>query len=130
MPDEKPTLVVEFYRRNRHVYGEADTVVINKGSGDGVDVGQRFLIYALSDSSLSDPATGEDLGRLEVIRGTGVVTHLQEKVATVKSDMTKMRRRRSSGFGGVMAALGDVIYDEEDVPFRGVERGDLVKSIP
>lgn len=68
-----------------------DKVVINRGSTHGVAEDQRFLVFALSESDIIDPDTGDSLGRLEIIKGTGKVTHLQEKMATVTSD------RRSSG---------------------------------
>lgn len=60
-------------------------VVINKGSDHGVGIGDKFIIYKLSDEVI-DPDTNQSLGFLEDIKGTGVVTHIQEKIATLESN--------------------------------------------
>lgn len=60
-------------------------VVINRGSKDGVNVGKRFVIYGVG-SEIKDPETGESLGEVELIRGTGKVVHVQDLMATVESD--------------------------------------------
>jgi hypothetical protein len=61
-------------------------VVINRGSSHGIAEGQRFLLYALSKGEIRDPDTKEPLGFLEIVKGTGRVTHVQEKMATLESD--------------------------------------------
>jgi hypothetical protein len=61
-------------------------VVINRGQSHGINMGQRFLIYELSEEQIVDPVTGEQLGYLETYKGTGKVVHLQEKMAIVESD--------------------------------------------
>lgn len=38
------------------------TLVLNKGEKDGVEVGQRVLIYSVGDE-IADPDTTESLGR-------------------------------------------------------------------
>ncbi len=63
------------------------TVILNKGARDGIRTGQRFLIYAFGDEDIIDPETKENLGRVEIVKGTGKVTHVQDKLATVASDM-------------------------------------------
>ncbi len=64
-------------------------VVINKGREDGIKEGQRFLIYVTTDKDIIDPETGESLGILEISKGTGEVSHLQPKMATLSSDSKK-----------------------------------------
>ena len=64
-------------------------VVINRGSLQGIEKGQRFLLYALSEEDIVDPTTGEPLGHLEIVKGTGKVVHVQERLATIESDMTR-----------------------------------------
>jgi hypothetical protein len=64
------------------------TLVINRGSTHGVKEGMRFLVYSLGEE-LYDPDTKESLGRLETVKGTGVVSHVQEKMSTIRSDMYK-----------------------------------------
>ena len=69
------------------------TVAINRGSAHGIKIGQRFLVYGLSDDEIVDPETGDSLGRLEIVRGTGVVTHLQERLATIETDKRSKSKR-------------------------------------
>lgn len=66
-----PAVVVE--KRNSF------ELVINRGSVDGVELGDTFIIYYIEPEELIDPETNESLGNLEVIRGTGVATNVQEK---------------------------------------------------
>ena len=108
-------------------------VVINKGSEDGVRQGQRFLIYG-KRQEIFDPDTNDSLGELEVVRGTGKVTHLQSRMATIGSDMTasagKTIRRKRTPFAQL---LGDEVIEEilpaDTVAFVNTEKGDLAKPI-
>lgn len=59
-------------------------IVINKGHEHGVRVGQRFLILAIGDE-IFDPETDESLGQVEVVKGRGKVTHVQEKMSTLQT---------------------------------------------
>ncbi|MCJ7442966.1 MAG: hypothetical protein MUO26_00280 [Methanotrichaceae archaeon] len=68
-------------------------VVINRGDKDGILVGQRFLIYEIGEN-LIDPVTKGDLGRLEIVKGIGIVSHLQPKIATISSDMKRQAEKR------------------------------------
>lgn len=113
------------------------TIVINQGSADGVEEEDRFLIYGIGDE-IKDPETGQSLGKLEIVRGQGVVAHVQERLATVKTAEKrerggKSRRiKRSPGFSGI---FGEQVveehedYREESVPFSGVQIGDFAKPI-
>jgi len=70
------------------------TVVINAGSLRDVQPGKRFLLIGLGEV-IVDPDTNEELERLEIVRGTAVVTHVQEKIATLRSaDYDKPRDER------------------------------------
>lgn len=60
------------------------TVVMDKGLNCEVATGQRYLVVGLGDV-ISDPETGEELERLEIVRGRVSVMHVQEKIATLKS---------------------------------------------
>jgi hypothetical protein len=115
-------------------------LVIEWGTEHGVKLGDRFLVFGYGPR-LSDPDTGEDLGLLEVVRGRGIVTHVQDRVATLRS--TERRRRSGTtrriireGGGGVLTiglGLGRVIEeevpDDEEKPFANVQIGDLAKPI-
>ena len=60
-------------------------IVINRGAEDGVKFAQRFTVYELSAEDVVDPTTKQPLGRLETIKGTGAVVHIQEKMAIVEA---------------------------------------------
>jgi hypothetical protein len=62
---------------------ETDRVVINRGTQDGVAVGQQYIVYILDNDVLVDPSTGEELGRLEIIKGVGRVTQVQDRIAVL-----------------------------------------------
>ncbi len=118
------------------------TVVINKGRDNGIKEGQRVLIYAY-DEEVIDPDTNISLGHLEIVKGTGRVTHVQNLIATVKSDMTSAPSRsirkikNTSPWGGALA-MGRLFGGEEEieetlpastVPFDDPLKGDCVKLI-
>lgn len=56
-------------------------LVINRGSENGIREGQRMLVYGISDEDIKDPRTGESLGYLELVRGTGKIISVQEKMS-------------------------------------------------
>jgi hypothetical protein len=123
---------------------EADNrVVINRGAEGGIRMGQRFLIYGIG-KEIVDPVTKRSLGKLELVRGTGKVTHLQAKMAVVDSDMTVAGRRtikkpdRSglsgiSGYSAYSYFAQSYIEEEHEPPvpidFRDAEVGDFAKPI-
>lgn len=61
------------------------TVVINKGSNQGIYEGDKFLIYGESDEEIIDPLTNKSLGTLEIVKGTGEVIIVQDEMSTIKS---------------------------------------------
>ncbi|MDY7050586.1 MAG: hypothetical protein RPG89_18750, partial [Microcystis panniformis WG22] len=46
-------------------------LVMNRGERNRIQVGRRVLIYGISEEEIIDPNTGESLGFLELVRGTG-----------------------------------------------------------
>lgn len=61
------------------------TLVVNRGSNDGLREDQTMLVYELSDDEIIDPETEESLGKLEIVKGKGIVTHVQDQMATIES---------------------------------------------
>jgi hypothetical protein len=110
------------------------TVVINRGSVDGVSKRQRFLIYFVGHE-VKDPETGESLGPLEVVRGTGIVTHVQERIATIKSDMIESKTkvlRKIPRYPFLLSAFSDSSEEEIEKtpkPFDNPNQGDFAKPI-
>lgn len=111
-------------------------LVINRGSLDGVREGHTFVVYYIEPEELIDPETLESLGKLEVVRGTGVATNVQEKMTTIKSNRYENKsgtiiRRNNNPFGGISALLGGETIEhptKDLIPFDGAKRGDRVKQ--
>jgi len=54
-------------------------LIINRGSEHGVTSGQRFVVFAEVED-VTDPASGEPLGRWEMLKGSIHAEHVQEKL--------------------------------------------------
>jgi hypothetical protein len=110
------------------------TVVINAGANYEIRIGQRFQIYSLGDE-VRDPVTGESLGHLEMIKGSGSVAHVQDKMATIKSIMTEpggkvLRQRNVVGFRRVGEGFSEErLLPPVPVPFSTPEPGDYARPI-
>lgn len=80
---------------------DPNRVVLNRGSSHGVERGQEFVIYALSENELEDPVSGETLGRLERVKALGTVVNVQDRMCTIELERgypVKHRVGRSSTF--------------------------------
>ena len=110
-------------------------LVVNRGAEDGVKNGSRFLVYALSDEDIVDPESGESLGRLEIVRGRAVATHVQARMATIEPESTKFISRRvvkPSPTQSIVLGRGDEIIEEPTFSqgsFDDPQVGDRVKPI-
>lgn len=111
------------------------TVVINAGSLRGVKLGSKFLLVGIGELVV-DPDTNEELERLEIVRGSGVVTHVQDKIATLRSadydkapEEKEIKKVTSRGSFALLSG-GDTVTETvkpgEPVlrEFRGVQVGD------
>lgn len=61
-------------------------LVINKGETSGIKEGQRMMVYHIDDEEILDLHTGESLGHLELVIGTGKIIFVQDKISIVESD--------------------------------------------
>lgn len=113
------------------------TLVINKGSNEGIEVGQRFLVYAIGDV-IKDPETNTELEALEIVKGTGKVIHLQQSIATISSDMKTapsrtIRRKKNRALNALAMLTGPEEIEEtlppESIPFESPEVGDIAKPV-
>lgn len=100
-------------------------IVINKGREHGVRVGQRFLILAIGDE-IFDPETEESLGQVEIVKGRGEVTHVQEKMATLQTTETHEIRRKPSAF---LALTQGAEVTHEPKAFIDPEIGDIARRL-
>ena len=110
------------------------TVVMNAGSDLGIYEGQKFLIYELSDEEIIDPDTKKSLGFLEIVKGTGIVTHVQESMSTLKSatyHSTSKKIKHLSPFSNPLfnSSVEEIESDKTQVPFDDPEIGDLLKRV-
>jgi len=114
-------------------------VAINRGSLHEISKGQRFLIYILSNEEIIDPDNGKSLGYLEIVKGRGKVTHVQEKMSTIESDEKETFSERiiKKPYTSPLAkalSLGDreeevEIIKPSFIPFDDPQIGDKVKPI-
>lgn len=112
---------------------DSKTVVINKGSIDGIIENDKFLIYNIGEEII-DPDTKESLGNLELVCGEAKVTHVQEKISTLKSskieeisNSKKIIRNGMSSLFGSTEEIENPIF--KTVDFIDVKVGSLVKKI-
>lgn len=114
-------------------------VSLNIGRINGVEIGDSFLIYSLSDHEIIDPDTNEPLGFLEFVKGRGEVTHVQEKLCTVSSatykkpsstkTITRHPLNSILGYGNSTTEETIINGDPEQVPFNSPKIGDLAKKL-
>lgn len=107
-------------------------IVINRGNEHNIRLGQRFLIYSLSDEEIIDPITNEPLGYLEIVKGTGKVINVQERISIIESDKTEILNKKIIRKGSLYSFLGDAVEEiasPERVPFEAVQVGDRAKPI-
>ena len=110
-----------------HVSDDNCDVSLNVGSINGVQEGDKFLVYSLSDHEIVDPDTGESLGYLEFVKGTGEVVHVQDKMCTITSvtyrkPVAKKTIRKTTPSMTMWAGstVEEIVQDDnrEQIPFR------------
>ena len=94
------------------------TLVLNVGSEQGVSEGMLFDIVA-QHQEIADPDTGESLGQWEVAKARVVVTHVQERMSTVRTPLT-VEVEASGTLSTLMVRHSFGLYGE-----RGGERTQL-----
>lgn len=104
-------------------------VVLNIGAQDGVNLNQKYVIFSLGPE-LKDPNTGESLGCFEVVRGQGRVTHVQERMCTLRSQNTRWEPR--TALNAMVSITGGRVsgeLQEVAAPFEEIYVGDLARRI-
>ena len=109
------------------------TLVLNKGSDDGISKDDSFLVYYVEQEDIKDPISGESLGKLEIVRGSGSVVHVQPKMCTIKSNRTESGGRiiRRSSSSTLRMIMGETVeYPESQaIPFDYPQVGDFAKPV-
>jgi hypothetical protein len=107
-------------------------VVLNAGRDKKVALGQRYILYR-TGVEIRDPDTGEPLGILERVLGTGVISHVQDRLSVLKSteQVTLPPRILKRPYLGIVSLLEteEVKSTVEDLPFRDPKVGDLAKRV-
>lgn len=103
-------------------------IVINRGKEHSIRLGQRFLIYSLSAEEIIDPITNEPLGYLEIVKGTGKVINVQERISTIESDKTEVPDKTIIRRGPFLGSVEEIASPER-LPFESVQVGDRAKPI-
>lgn len=104
------------------------TVVINACKTD-IQYNDLFIIYK-EDDEIFDPVTAESLGKLQIIKGTAKVLHIQDHMTTIKSNKTKNIQTKTIPVMRVFGPFAtETIQTEiEDLPFdKDVQIGDIVE---
>lgn len=119
---------------------ENGNVVINRGRIHGIKENDVFIIYEEGED-IKDPTTNESLGRLEIVKGTGVVGHLQENICTIKPitykkrEITKTEKKPMQTMSWALKSINgnqqeEIKYFEDkevDTEFINVKVGDFLK---
>lgn len=120
-------------------------VIINRGRKHGVAEGTQFLIYEL-DEPVLDPETKENLGRLEIHKGTVAAKMVQETICTAETEeeyteetvylpsVADMFRGLRGGHRTIRRRANQLSIKPEDVKRHYEEKmivkvGDLVRQI-
>ncbi len=106
-------------------------LVLNGGENAGLQRNDRVVVFGLSTEVLTDPDTGEELEKLEILRGRGKVIHLQEKICTIETIETNKEGKRViksfGGFQSIMSPKEEIVYDDTLLPFDEPQIGDYVR---
>ncbi len=105
-------------------------IVFNRGERDGINLNERYLVFEIGEE-IFDPDTGESLGRIEIIKGKGKVTHIQEKMSTLETyEQDKLKVPQPKGALGMAMAMGyGADYEYVTRSFEDATVGDIVKKI-
>jgi hypothetical protein len=105
-------------------------LAMNRGEQNGIREGQRMMVYHISNEDIKDPNTGESLGFLELVKGTGRVIFVQDKISIIETDQKKTYRKRIENPSlGLRSYKSEVVESDELKPFDNAQVGDLVKPI-
>jgi len=115
---------------------DENNIAINVGLNDDIKNEFEFLVYELGEE-LFEPDTNESLGHLEIVKGSAVPVHIQDKITIIKSNQYLYKEsnrkiiKRSGGLAFAFAGTEEIIepHKKELKPFDNPKVGDLVKII-
>ena len=121
-------------------YENCYKAIINKGTINSIKNGDKFLVVGIG-KELFDPDTNESLGQIETVKGKAIVSHAQEKMATIESLNYKKEfptKTVEETIGGISLLLSNggktkkTTYEEKEkvlLPFENIKIGDIAKKL-
>lgn len=103
-------------------------LIINGGAENGILPNQRFIVYVLDGPTIINPDTSEVIGKLETVKGTGIVSFLEDKWCRITSDRYRKATEHDKAIR-VDTSFYDINQEKIKIPFDPVSVGDLVKPI-
>lgn len=91
-------------------------LALNAGANEGIEINDEFIIYGLGSKDIYDPETNENLGKLEIYRGTGRAIYVQDTMCILEA-------LSPSAFGRMQTTLGGT----SNAKFKNAEVKDYAK---
>ena len=85
------------------------TLVLNLGRESGVQEGMLFAIVS-DHHDVADPDSGESLGKWEFVKARVLVTHVQEKMCTVRSPLAAAGEETTGTLSAMMVRHSFGLY--------------------
>lgn len=106
------------------------TLVLNIGYREGVKVDMVFTVFS-EGQEITDPQTGDALGKWEIVKADVVVTHVQERMATARSPVVEEAARPGTlSAQMVQDSFGSVVGRRHRLEVRGSDVSGRPKSQP
>ena len=111
------------------------TLVLNVGRESGVREGMLFAIVS-EHQEVSDPDSGQSLGRWESVKVRVIVTHVQERMCTVRSPLAEDDKAQVTGtLSAMMVRHAFGIYgsrkeSRHSLPVRASDMSGRVTTAP
>jgi hypothetical protein len=107
-------------------------VVLNVGSDQGILLDDQLVVFS-NDREIKD-IDGRSLGFLELVKGYGSISHVQERVSILKADVVRgfqadIDNYASSSLGRTLGFQSVVDVLSSVSSFLLVERGDLARKV-
>lgn len=106
-------------------------VAINAGEKDGISIGDTILFYYVGDE-ITDPETSENLGALEIVRGKGRVTHVQDRLSTVESIRLERKAKPARDYMHLLVSpfpKSNSDDAEKFISYDGIMVGDIGRKV-
>jgi len=100
---------------------DESTLLVNIGSKEGLKVGERIFVIETGEE-ITDPGTGESLGRLEKVKAELVAADVQERISVLK---TAMVRRADSNMPLSARMVRDSVRSEDTQGKMTVAPGEI-----